>query len=840
MIRLRTLGALDLRNADGSELRAIVAQPKRLALLVYLGAATPHGFHRRDSILSLFWPDRDLEHARASLSRALYFLRRELGPGVIVSRGAEEIGLDQKRIWCDAAAFDDAVGSGRHGDALDLCRGELLPGFFLSDAAGFEEWLESQRTRLRESASGAAWQLADHEEAAGHVAAAVHLARRGVELTPFREEAFRRFLALLDRAGDRAGAAHAYAKFTEDIARELDVSPSPETQRLIDGIKSRAGAQTVPHQATMATASDASAHRVQADHEAAARENIALAPAPRRRWTSRSIAVGATAAGVLGAVSLLLMATKRDAVDPSRVDVAPWTNQTGDRTLDRLGVAASEQMVREIRQTGIVEDSRILRPWSRKRAGTVVTGHFDRAGSLLRVHVSVTDVRRGAKPWPLAPVVVSPDSLARAIDSVRPRVLGAIAVLQHPFYGSLLPLASPPPSFDAFHEFLAGLKLQTDARMSDALDRYRWAAAVDSGFTWALVHGGMVSLHWYRADLKAQTDSFITALRVAHGRLTPLQSHLLDYMSAVRATDWMGSYRAMRAAAEVAPNQYGLQFAQQANAVNRPREALDALTRPGMDSIHRRNIQAYWRRLTFSLHLLGEHERELSMARRAREIDRQSVSALVQEMRALAALGRLPAVSATLDTLTALPKEDWLSRGYAATWVAMELRAHGYADASSETMQRAIASYRSRPADERRSQEWREWFADALYAAGDFSAADTAFRSLMREFPTSYGYPDNALYLGRIGAIAARLGDVVTATAMSEKLIKTDRFQPQPGQESRLYRAKIAALLGNQAEAMRLLTSAYGPFGANDLHDDMDFETMKSYAPFQEFMRPKG
>jgi hypothetical protein len=41
MIRLQTLGQIDLSAADGHELRGILAQPKRLALLVYLGIAAP-------------------------------------------------------------------------------------------------------------------------------------------------------------------------------------------------------------------------------------------------------------------------------------------------------------------------------------------------------------------------------------------------------------------------------------------------------------------------------------------------------------------------------------------------------------------------------------------------------------------------------------------------------------------------------------------------------------------------------------------------------------------------------------------------------------------------------
>ena len=74
MIELHTLGALDLRAVDGQEVRAVLQQPKRLALLAYLAADAPRRFHRRDSLLALFWPDLDQGHARAALRRALHFL----------------------------------------------------------------------------------------------------------------------------------------------------------------------------------------------------------------------------------------------------------------------------------------------------------------------------------------------------------------------------------------------------------------------------------------------------------------------------------------------------------------------------------------------------------------------------------------------------------------------------------------------------------------------------------------------------------------------------------------------------------------------------------------------
>jgi DNA-binding SARP family transcriptional activator len=103
MIELRLLGSLSLTGPGREELPAILRQPKRLALLAYLAAATPRGFHRRDTLLALFWPERDTEHARAALSDALYTLRREIGEGVILRRGDEEVGLARDRCWCDAA-----------------------------------------------------------------------------------------------------------------------------------------------------------------------------------------------------------------------------------------------------------------------------------------------------------------------------------------------------------------------------------------------------------------------------------------------------------------------------------------------------------------------------------------------------------------------------------------------------------------------------------------------------------------------------------------------------------------------------------------------------------------
>jgi DNA-binding SARP family transcriptional activator len=102
MIRLQTLESIDLR-AEFSGRTAILAQPKRLALLIYLATARPADFQSRDRLLALLWPERDPSNARTGLMQSLHQLRLPFGEEVILTRGEREVGLDFDRSSCDAA-----------------------------------------------------------------------------------------------------------------------------------------------------------------------------------------------------------------------------------------------------------------------------------------------------------------------------------------------------------------------------------------------------------------------------------------------------------------------------------------------------------------------------------------------------------------------------------------------------------------------------------------------------------------------------------------------------------------------------------------------------------------
>ncbi|HEY3011949.1 MAG TPA: hypothetical protein VGJ36_04320 [Gemmatimonadales bacterium] len=186
MIELRTLGALELTSADSAAVGSVLAQPRRAALLCYLALASRRGFHRRDTLFSLFWPEYNAEQARHALRQSVYVLRRALGAKTIVSRGDEELALAPEQIRCDVWEFEAAIDQGRPAAAVALYRGELLVGFHISDAPDFERWLDQERSRLRERAGEAGWALAAERERDGDTAGAIEAARRadGVHVYP--------------------------------------------------------------------------------------------------------------------------------------------------------------------------------------------------------------------------------------------------------------------------------------------------------------------------------------------------------------------------------------------------------------------------------------------------------------------------------------------------------------------------------------------------------------------------------------------------------------------------------------------------------------------------------
>ena len=117
--------------------------------------------------------------------------------------------------------------------------GELVPGFHVSGAPEFENWLEEQRTSLRRAVAGAAWRRVDELERSGD-AGLVAAAERAWALDPANEAGARRLMRFLDASVGRTAALRAYDDLADYLRRECEAAPSAETQALARELKARA------------------------------------------------------------------------------------------------------------------------------------------------------------------------------------------------------------------------------------------------------------------------------------------------------------------------------------------------------------------------------------------------------------------------------------------------------------------------------------------------------------------------------------------------------------------------------------------------------------------------
>jgi DNA-binding SARP family transcriptional activator/Tfp pilus assembly protein PilF len=207
-------------------------------------AASPDTSISRDRLLGLLWPDRDERTARHLLSDSLYVLRQALGDESVVA-SSESLHLSPRFVSTDVADFRQAVADERWTHALALYRGDFLDGFFVRNAADFDQWALAERTRLRDLALRAASTWARNLEKAGRIPDAVAAAGRALELAPVDETVFRDLVRLLIASGNRGRAESVARDFIERLRLELGISPSPETMRMLRGARATAAARAV-------------------------------------------------------------------------------------------------------------------------------------------------------------------------------------------------------------------------------------------------------------------------------------------------------------------------------------------------------------------------------------------------------------------------------------------------------------------------------------------------------------------------------------------------------------------------------------------------------------------
>ena len=165
---------------------------------------------------------------------------------------------------------------------------------------------------------------------------------------------------------------------------------------------------------------------------------------------------------------------------------------------------------------------------------------------------------------------------------------------------------------------------------------------------------------------------------------------------------------------------------------------------------------------------------------------------------------------------------------------ATEFTAHGFDAAAAENFKRALDWYGSLEHADVPTGTHQLEHARALYLAGEWSAAHERFSAL------AAASPGNIILDGFLGAIAARLGDTVTARRTLAKFEEQRSSLERPHAIAGYWIAKINGILGDEAGAMRGLRECFGSQGQAGMLHDMDLERLRDSDEFREFTRPKG
>jgi hypothetical protein len=320
---------------------------------------------------------------------------------------------------------------------------------------------------------------------------------------------------------------------------------------------------------------------------------------------------------------------------------------------------------------------------------------------------------------------------------------------------------------------------------------------------------------------------------------------MLDRQVAKCHGDWPGAYRAARRLLELSPRSLEARVlaAKGAWEINRPREALELLQNIDPASSALRGwVTLYYDMWTDALDAVGDYAQELAVADQWVRDYPADPSPRGLRLRALAALGRGREVE--LEEFLSLPGGSIEDKEQLALVIARGLHVHGDVESARRVARELVVWMSARPSVEVAGEAHRAYMAQALYCAGALREARQVLTQLARD------YPDRAAYLGRLGTIAARLGDRAEAQRISARLAawKGAYLNGQPS----LHRARIAALLGDRGQATALLRQALseglqptGYRGAtayddSGLQHDIDLEALHGYPPYDQLMRPTG
>jgi DNA-binding SARP family transcriptional activator/tetratricopeptide (TPR) repeat protein/TolB-like protein len=543
-------------------------------------------------------------------------------------------------------------------------------------------------------------------------------------------------------------------------------------------------------------------------------------------------------------------------VVPSRVVVAPLENRTGNPALEAVGSMVAEWVTQGLLRTGLVQvvDARTMLETARDAgpsrgddylrtlaertgAGTVVSGSYFIEGDQLRFLMRITGAPSGEVRHTVDVVNAPVTRPTAALEPLRQRITGALAVLLDSRLNNWTARTSQPPTYEAYGEFLLGMET-FGPDYENSVRHFTRAAQLDTTYWQAMLWDAMANANLRRY---VPADSLFRILDRNRANLASYDEANLDYFYAgfIRG-DWETSYRGARRMVELAPGAAHALYAAglTAEITNRPREAIDVLrrinTREGWGKAWAPRV---YNLIARSYHQLGDYQHDLEWAKQLRASEPNVGWTRLEEVKATAALGRgkeafdLAVEGASFPSTT----ETWedYTPGDFLWQCGRELRGHGHAALAREAFERAERWYGSRPPDEKATRDHRRSDARVLGDLDRWADARARYVALLAEDSA------NTEHLGALGVLSARLGGMAEADSIAARLVADPR--PYTFGAPRMWAARIAAVKGDREGAVALIRQALreGYARLHSLHAEHDLESLRDFPAFREILEPR-
>ena len=220
---------------------------KVLALLVFL--VVEGGFHRRERLVELLWPESQAGKGATTLRSTLSRLREALGEAAEILH-ADRVGVGVTLAGSDTVDVHDLVAMAEAVDTplrgIRVVGGRFLDGLGVDASSDFDDWVERWTAICQGHQTALFERLSTRALEHGRLAEAEGLASEWQTIAPFDDGPIRRLIEVDARRGARASALERYERYRATLAAEFDVRPGAELESLIERVRDGDLAQPSP------------------------------------------------------------------------------------------------------------------------------------------------------------------------------------------------------------------------------------------------------------------------------------------------------------------------------------------------------------------------------------------------------------------------------------------------------------------------------------------------------------------------------------------------------------------------------------------------------------------